>query len=141
MKPMTITVTSDDVVVEAIRDTQSGIWDVNYPWGSERFSGSPSEVRALIKRAVRMQTTNNFDAIYAKLRGLKLRHKDQCTDGVMLGAVIRHRLGVSQRRSHPYFDDVDMVGPREKTIMPMALASMYTIDDLIEVAKTHLVKA
>ena len=39
---------------------------------------------------------------------------------------------------HPYFDDVDMVGPGEETILGAALGGSYTIDDLIEVARPRL---
>jgi hypothetical protein len=54
----------------------------------------------------------------------------------MIEEVIRHRLGVP-KLAHPYFDDVDMVGPGEETILGAALGGAYTIDDLIEVAPTR----
>jgi len=56
---------------------------------------------------------------------------------VMIEEVIRHRLGVPEHE-HPYFDDIDMVGPGEETILGAALGGSYTIDDLIEVARPHL---
>ena len=34
----------------------------------------------------------------------------------MIEEVIRHRLGVP-KHEHPYFDDVDMVGPGEETYL------------------------
>jgi hypothetical protein len=95
------------------------------------WTGNPAENR----RTPKMK--NELDRIYNKLRGRKLRYADQCTDGVMLGDVICHRLGVV-RDVHPYFDDVDMVGPGEETIMPMALYGRFTIDDLIDAARPHL---
>jgi hypothetical protein len=48
-----------DSSVEAIRQSNS-IWDINYPWGSERYWGSPSEVRARIKQ--RMSKYDNYEA-------------------------------------------------------------------------------
>jgi hypothetical protein len=53
--------------------------------------------------------------------------------------VIRHRLGVPEHQ-HPYFDDVDMVGPGEETILEAALGGAYTIDDLIEVSRRRPTK-
>lgn len=81
---------------------------------------------------------NQLDKIYTKLRGKRLVYEDQCTDGVMLGAVIRHRLGLPQNRTHPYFDHIDMVGPGEETILSSALGGRHTIDDLIKIARKHL---
>ncbi|MGB7825892.1 MAG: hypothetical protein WBL86_06185 [Pseudolabrys sp.] len=82
--------------------------------------------------------TNKLDQVYNKLRGRKLCGLEaQCFDGVMIQEVIRHRLGVPEHE-HPYFDDVDMVGPGEETILGAALGGSYTIDDLIEVARPHL---
>ena len=50
----TITAPSDDGPVEAVRDAQ-GVWEINYPWFSERFAGTPTEVRARIRRTVKTQ--------------------------------------------------------------------------------------
>ena len=58
--------------------------------------------------------TNKLDQVYNKLRGRKQCGLEaQCFDGVMIEEVIRHRLGVP-KLEHPYFDDVDMVGPAKK---------------------------
>jgi hypothetical protein len=52
-----ITAPSDDGVVEATRDSK-GVWDINYPWFTERFVGSPTEVRARIRRTVKNRASN-----------------------------------------------------------------------------------
>jgi hypothetical protein len=86
----------------------------------------------------RKPLSNKLDQVYTKLRGRKLCGLEaQRFDGVMIQEVIRHRLGVPEHQ-HPYFDDVDMVGPGEETILEAALGGAYTIDDLIEVSRPHL---
>ncbi len=39
-------------MAEAVKDDQGTPWEINYPWGADRFYGSAGEVRARMKRQI-----------------------------------------------------------------------------------------
>jgi hypothetical protein len=49
--------------------------------------------------------------------------------------VIQEAIGRKGKDGRPYFDYVDMVGPRDETIVPNALTGRYTVDQLIAKAR------
>jgi len=53
-----ITFPTDEGNVEATR-LRDVVWEINYPWFSERFAGSVAEVRARIKRTVKNMEANH----------------------------------------------------------------------------------
>jgi hypothetical protein len=64
----------------------------------------------------------------------KLRYLDQQQGRYFLSYVIKDVLG-RPRQSDPYFDHVDMVGPKDETIVAGALTGRYDIDQLIKLAR------
>lgn len=69
----------------------------------------------------------------------KLRYLDQQKGRYFLSYVIKDILG-RNRQGDPYFDYVDLVGPKDETIVEGALLGRYDIDQLIKLARPYYPK-